>query len=289
MNPSFPYSLQPIAVLLTACAVLAACSASPTRPPGADDARGKLTQLQSDAQLASRAPVAIKEAEVAVAAAEVPRQDGALGHHLVVMADRKVDIAAAQAQSRLLEDQRKTLSEQRESARLDARTREADQARGEVRSARAEASAARSDGDSARQQAEELQRQLALLSARETDRGQVITLGDVLFATGKSELRGSAVGNLGKLAQFLNRYEDRSVTIEGYTDSVGSEDFNMALSQRRADSVKTYLVKQGVAASRLHSSGMGMSAPVSDNATATGRQQNRRVEVIISNPATPAG
>lgn len=282
MNLSSIFPLRPIAAVLTVCALTVACSASPTRPQGADAARDKLTQLQSDAQLASRAPVAIREAESAVAAAEVPRKDAALGHHLVVIADRKVDIAAAQAESRLLEDQRKTLSEQRERARLDARTREADQARGEVRSARAQVS-------SARQQTDDLQRQLDLLNARETDRGQVITLGDLLFATGKSDLKGGAAGNLGKLAQFLNQYEDRSVTIEGYTDSVGSEEFNRGLSQRRADSVKTYLVKQGVAANRLHSSGKGMSAPVSDNDTATGRQQNRRVEVIISNPAASAG
>lgn len=289
MNIPSISSLRPMAAVLSACALMAACSSAPTRAPGADDARAKLTRLQSDAQLATRAPVAIREAEAAVAAAEVPRDDAALAHHLVVMADRKVDIAAAQAESRLLEDQRKTLSEQQQHARLDARTREADQARGDARSARADADAARSGQDSARLQADDLQRQLTLLNARETDRGQVITLGDLLFATGKSELKGGATSHLGRLAQFLNQYEDRSVTIEGHTDSIGGEDFNLGLSQRRADAVKTYLVKQGVAAARLHSTGKGKTAPVSGNDTALGRQQNRRVELIISNAAVPAG
>lgn len=133
---------------------LGACSTAPIKPEGADAVRGKLTQLQSDPRLASRAPVAIKEAELAVAAAEQPRQDKDLEKHLVFMADHKVDIASAQAQARLLEDQRKSLGEQRESARLDSRTREADIARSDANYARSEADMARSDANSARDDAD---------------------------------------------------------------------------------------------------------------------------------------
>ena len=89
---------------------------------------------------------------------------------------------------------------------------------------------------------------------------------------------------MNKLVTFLNNHPDRSVVIEGYTDSVGSEDFNQALSQRRADSVRSYLVRQGISSARLSASGLGESDPVAGNESATGRQQNRRVEVIISNP-----
>jgi outer membrane protein OmpA-like peptidoglycan-associated protein len=89
---------------------------------------------------------------------------------------------------------------------------------------------------------------------------------------------------LNKLVFFLNKHPDRSVAIEGYTDSVGSEDYNQALSQRRADSVRSYLVRQGIGSGRLTASGMGMSDPVAGNDSAAGRQQNRRVEVIVSNP-----
>jgi len=290
-----------IGVVLIALS-LAACSASPKRPDGADNARSRLTQLQSDPQLASRAPVEIREADLAVRAAEEPQKDLLLARHLVVIADRKVEIARARAQSRLYEDQRVALSQQSETARLDSRTREADRATAEARSARAAADIARSEADIAREaanmarsdtelarrEAEDLQRQIAELNARETDRGLVMTLGDVLFETGMSDLRGGTTSNLEKLAIFLNKYQDRDVVIEGHTDSIGSDEYNYGLSQRRADSVKSYLVGQGVAANRLVTSGKGKGQPVASNETATGRQQNRRVEIIISNPNVSA-
>jgi outer membrane protein OmpA-like peptidoglycan-associated protein len=254
-----------------ASALLAACTAAPVKPPGAAQARSKLTQLQTDPNLASRAPVAIKEADTAVRAAETPQTDKALAAHRVYLADRKVETARALAETRYAEDQRTALSERRESARLDARTREADAAH-------------RAAGSSA-QQAVELQRQLDELQAKPTDRGLVLTLGDVLFTSGQADLKRGATGNLNKLVAFLNQYPDRSVMIEGYTDSLGSEDYNRGLSERRADSVKSYLVGQGVGAVRLTALGKGESEPVADNASAAGRQQNRRVEVIISSPS----
>jgi outer membrane protein OmpA-like peptidoglycan-associated protein len=260
-----------------ASVLLAACSTAPTRPEGAEEARSKLMQLQSDPQLATRAPVAINEAELAVRAAEQPQQDKELGEHLVFIADRKVETAAALAQSRFLVDQREMLSEQRESARLDSRTREVDRARSDAASARMNAAAAQ-------QQADVLQRQIAELNAKATDRGLVVTLGDLLFDTGKSELKGGAARNLSKLAVFLNENKDRNVMIEGHTDNVGTDGFNIGLSQRRADSVKAYLVGEGIAPSRIVTSGKGEASPVAGNDTASGRQQNRRVEVIIANP-----
>jgi outer membrane protein OmpA-like peptidoglycan-associated protein len=130
----------------------------------------------------------------------------------------------------------------------------------------------------------ELQRQIDALQAKPTDRGLVVTLGDVLFDTGKAGLKAGATSNLNKLAAFLNQYPDRTVVIEGYTDSVGSEDYNQGLSERRADSVKAYLASQGIGATRLSALGRGESDPVAGNESAAGRQQNRRVEVIISNP-----
>lgn len=285
------HSFKMLAITAAAAMMLSACSSAPMRPEGADEVRGKLTQLQSDAQLATLAPVAIKEAEAAVVAAEEPRKDAEYGKHLVTIADRKVDTARAQAQARLTEDQRKILSAQREGARLDSRTREADIARTDANIARTDADIARSqadmarmDTDAAKQKAADLQRQIAELNAKATERGLVVTLGDVLFATGRSELKGGSASNLSKLAAFLKQYPDRTVLIEGHTDNVGSDTSNVSLSQRRADSVKSYLMGQGVAAARLTSSGMGEGSPTAGNDSATGRQQNRRVEVVISNP-----
>ena len=300
--------LKTLVATAAASMVLAACATGMTKPDGAAQARDKLTALQSDSQLAARAPVEIKDAGDAVRAAEQPREENdETGRHLVFMADRKVDIAIAQAHARLLEDQRKGLSEQRESARLDSRTREADHARADANVARSDAEraetdanrarsqadaarmdteAARMDTDAAKAKAADLQKQIAELNAKETNRGLVVTLGDLLFATGHSDLKGGVVSNLGRLAAFLNKYPDRTVTIEGYTDNVGSADSNMGLSQRRADAVKSYLISQGIASSRLSAAGMGEGSPVSDNRSATGRQQNRRVEVIIANTVT---
>jgi len=280
--------------------LLAACATAPLKPDGAAEVRNKLTQLQSDPTLANRAPLTIKEAEAAVSAAEQPQADKELGAHRVYLADRKVETARAQAETSLAEDQRVALSTQRESARLDARTREADAAKGQVATARAEGAEQKEAADQARgianaamvaaasseREAAELQQQIDALQAKPTDRGLVLTLGDVLFASGRADLKSGANGNLNKLVAFLDKYPDRTVAIEGYTDNVGSEDYNQGLSERRADSVKSYLVGQGIGSARLSASGKGKSNPVSGNESADGRQQNRRVEVIISNPSS---
>jgi outer membrane protein OmpA-like peptidoglycan-associated protein len=281
--------------------LLAACTTAPVKPDGAAEARVKLTQLQSDPNLASRAAAAIKDADAAVRAAEQPEPDKEVAANRVYLADRKVDTARDLAEARFAEDQRSAITAERDRARLDARTREADAAKDQVATAQAESAAQRVAADQARseaattaqlaaassaQQAAELQRQIDVLQAKQTDRGLVLTLGDVLFTTGRADLKPGAAGNLDKLVAFLNKYPDRSVTIQGYTDSVGSEDYNQRLSERRADSVKSYLAEQGISSMRLSALGKGRSNPVADNDSAAGRQQNRRVEVIISNQTT---
>jgi outer membrane protein OmpA-like peptidoglycan-associated protein len=137
---------------------------------------------------------------------------------------------------------------------------------------------------SSEQQATEMQRQLDLLQAKPVDHGLVLTLGDVLFTSGRADVKRSAMGNLSRLVNFLDKYPDRRVAIHGYTDSLGSEEYNQGLSERRANSVKAYLAARGIDSTRLSASGMGQSDPVASNDSGGGRQQNRRVEVIISNP-----
>ena len=253
-----------------ASVLLAACAAAPVQPAGSAEARNKLMQLQSDQSLAGRAPLAIKDADVAVSLAEQPQADLELAAHRVYIADRKIDTARAQAETKLAEDQRAELSTQREDARLDARTHEADAAH---------AAAAASQAESV-----ELKRQLDELHAQVTERGIVLTLGDVLFATGRADLKPEATNNLLALITFLNSYPNRTAAIEGYTDSVGSDDANLLLSERRAESVRSYLTGKGIGAARLSASGKGEMQPVADNESVTGRERNRRVEVIISEP-----
>jgi outer membrane protein OmpA-like peptidoglycan-associated protein len=328
---SLPHKIRKLALVVSTSVLLAACASNPSAPDGADEVRSKLSLLQRDAQLAPLAPVEIQDAEQAVVAAEKPEKDAATGRHLVLLADRKVDIARAWAQSRLYEEQREDLSRASEQARLDSRTREADQARrdtavaenatavarnqaatarGDAADARGDAAIARNETDVAQDQAAiarnqtavarnqtavarsdnaatqlenaELERQILDLNGRTTDRGLVVTLGDVLFDTGQSTIQGGNTSNLDKLAVFLNRYSNRDVTIEGHTDNVGNNDTNQALSQNRANAVRSYLVAEGVAMDRFVASGMGENAPVASNDSDTGRQQNRRVEVIIA-------
>src|ERR1700683_188695 len=271
----------------------AACAAAPLKPDGAEEARNQLTQLQSDPNLGSRAPLAMKEADAAVTTAEQPQPDKELAAYRVYLAERKVATARALAEARLGEDQRAAISAQREKARLDARTREADVAENQVATARIAAASSQQEAAemqrqaaSSQQEAAEMQRQIDELQAKVTDRGLVLTLGDVLFESGRADLRSGADGKLNKLVAFLNKYPGKVVTIEGYTDSIGSADYTQALSQRRADSVRSYLVRGGIDSGRVTASGMGKSDPVADNDSAIGRQQNRRVAVIINNPPT---
>ena len=218
MNRTNSNTGHPVKLLVAVAVslVLAACASAPVKSTGAADARAKLTVLQSDPNLASRAPVQMSEAVAAVTAAEVVSQDDQeQGAYLAYLADRKVDTARARAEVSLAEDQRAKLAQQRDSARLDARTREADTAKNQVATARAEtdtakdqAATARAEQDSARiaaaQQTEELQRQIDELQAKPTDRGLVLTLGDVLFTTGMADLNAGAASSLDKTGRVLS-------------------------------------------------------------------------------------
>lgn len=247
--------------------LIAACAADATKDPGVARVRADLTAVQSDPHLANRAPVAMQNAEQAVRTAEMPSDDSTLTAHRVYIADRKVQTTKSLAQAQYAVDQRKALSEQSDQVRLDARTREAD--------------AATNKNQDLTNKNQDLLAELADLKARKTDHGIEMTLGDVLFSSGRSELKAGSAANLDKLATALNAAPDRRVTIDGYTDSQGGDDMNMALSRQRADAVSSYLIGRGVDSSRVTASGKGESLPVADNETATGRQLNRRVVVTI--------
>ncbi len=281
-----PASRVAFAAVLSA--VLAGC-ASAVKDPGADRARAALLELQADNELATRAPVAIRDAENAVRAAEQPQDDPAVAKQLAYVAERRVAIAKALAERRHAEDQLGSLTAEREKVLLGARTAEAEMARQRARTAQDRAQSALDEARSqqaaaeeARAETEMLRKQIEELNARPTDRGLVMTLGDVLFATGKAELQTGARNSLDRLVGFLERYPERTAVIEGHTDSAGSESYNLELSQRRADSVRTYLVTRGISPIRIVAQGKGEGYPIASNETAAGRQQNRRVEIIIS-------
>jgi outer membrane protein OmpA-like peptidoglycan-associated protein len=155
-------------------------------------------------------------------------------------------------------------AERAEKARMEAeeKVREAEQARAEI---------------------DQFLKKIAGLQAKQTERGIVLTVGDVLFAFDKSTLLPGATRNIDILVEFLRKFPNRNLLIEGHTDSVGSDDYNLTLSQKRADSVKEQLVAKGISLDRITTKGYGKQFPVASNDSEGGRQLNRRVEVTILN------
>jgi outer membrane protein OmpA-like peptidoglycan-associated protein len=146
----------------------------------------------------------------------------------------------------------------------------------------AQAAAAQSEQEKERLR-QQLREQLnVILETRETARGLIVNLSDVLFDTGSANLKPGAREKLARVAGILASHPDLHIEIEGHTDSVGGEDYNQRLSEKRAESVRAYLVEQKVSPSVVGTAGFGESQPVATNGTAAGRQQNRRVEIVVS-------
>ncbi|WP_404419990.1 OmpA family protein [Marinospirillum sp.] len=257
---------QAISAMLLALSLLvfAGCASTPESSDAAIQARNDLTELKQNPNLGDRARNEMAEAEQAVKLAEepLPESEADLNEHRVYLANQKIEIARAKATASYAEDQRDRLAQERDDKRLQSRTNEANRAK---------------------QSEAELKKQLNALQAEKTDRGIVLTLGDVLFATGSAKLETRADANLGRLADFLKQHPERRVVIEGHTDTTGNPASNQELSKNRADSVRTYLTQQGISSNRISASGMGQDRPLVSNDSALGRQQNRRVEVIIEN------
>jgi outer membrane protein OmpA-like peptidoglycan-associated protein len=238
--------------------------------PSLEQARLNYMQAQQNPQVASNAPVALREAEQALLRAEQAWEDDADQaevQHLAYVAERKTAIARASAEQKLAEAEVQKLGEERDQVLLENRSREALHAQQQAQVATARAT--------------QLEQELKELQARETERGLELTLGDVLFEVNQAHLKPGAMRNLYQLAEFLQKNPTRNVLIEGHTDSTGSEASNLDLSQRRAEAVRNFLISNGVSPDRITAIGHGEIYPVASNDTAPGRQQNRRVQVVV--------
>jgi len=170
-----------------------------------------------------------------------------------------------------------------EAEKAERSKKEAEQARLQSREEAEKAEKARRETEQAKAEIDQFLKDLSDLQGKMTERGIVLTMGDVLFSFGKADLSAGAVRNLDKITGFLEKHPDRNLLIEGHTDSVGSDEYNQALSQKRADAVKEALVGKGISPDRIVTKGYGKKFPVAGNDTESGRQLNRRVEVVILN------
>lgn len=237
---------------------LAAC-AGQQPSPALDQARGRVSAVSQDPTVAQQAPLELQRARQSLQAAEAAYErddDSEIVNHRAYIAAQQAAIAREVAQARAAREQIKGAEAERTRVLLEARER----------------------------QTQGLQRELADLQARQTPRGTVVTLGNVLFRVDSAELVPGATAQLDRLAEFLRNHPEARAEIEGYTDSSGSDTYNLGLSQRRADTVRQALVRSGVDPSRITARGFGEAAPVASNDTTTGRQMNRRVEVVVSGP-----
>jgi outer membrane protein OmpA-like peptidoglycan-associated protein len=228
----------------------------------------------------ARETVARERAEQAIARAEIEREN------LLLAESAKKAEADAKA-ARLARDQAEAKARAAEVARyeMEQRTRAAEAARLDAIARAREAEAAREAQAATQAKESRLKSVLSELSARETSRGVLLTLGDALFDSEQAALKPAAAPTVDKLASYLKEYPQRDVLIEGYTDSLGSEEYNRYLSGERASAVKQALLARGIAAERIQVKGVGEAKPIASNETAAGREQNRRVEVLITGNA----
>ena len=198
----------------------------------------------------------------------------------------------AEQQRRLAEQQAQLDAQKREQAEQARQAAEAAQAQAAAEAERARESAAQADAQKEAMRKQMLAQLNQVLQTRETARGLIMNLSDVLFDFGKYTLKPDAREKLAKVSGILLSHPDMNLQVEGYTDNVGSEEFNQKLSEQRADGVRDYLVSQGIAADSVTAKGFGKTNPIASNDTAKGRQQNRRVEIVVSGGAiggNPAG
>ena len=261
--------------------VLSACASAPQRNDQLEQARAEVQTLAANpmAQQAAnsdleQARTSLNQADSAFQQKKPPEQV----NHLAYLALRHAQAGEARVAEAAARQQVAKAQEERNRIQLQARERETQAAKAEAATARNTAAAAQSELANARQELNDLQ-------AKQTDRGMVMTLSDVLFDTGKATLKPGATRDLDRLATALKDNPSTRVKIEGYTDSVGSDSYNQELSERRARAVADALQSRGVPADRYQIEGLGKEFPVATNDTPAGRQQNRRVEIVFSDDA----
>jgi outer membrane protein OmpA-like peptidoglycan-associated protein len=266
---------------IAAAAIFASgCETAPKDEGALAEARNAVAKAQADPNVTRYAATELDRAQKLLTNAEAAADDSGAADqtaaHYAYLATQVARIAEQRAHAQVAAERIKAGEVERQKILLSARETE-------VQRARAEALNAQSQVAQAQAAREQLAAQLEDLQASQTDRGIVLTLDDVLFDTGRAELKAGAQRSLDQIASFLEQNPERSVQIEGFTDSQGPDDYNLELSQKRADAVAMAIMQRGVEAQRVRAMGYGEKFPVASNTSAGSRQMNRRVEIIVSN------
>lgn len=272
-------------VLLAAAALVGACSSMPNTTHLLDQTRSDYVAAQNNPNVAVYAQLEMKQAGDALGEANNAANNNDSDEKvdkLAYIAKQKIALTQEAAKQKSAEADVANAEKERNRFRLHQRTNEANQARANAEQSNVEAQIARSETADARARTAQLEAQLADLSARRTDRGMVVTLGDVLFGTDLARLNQDGMNQAKKLANILQQNPQRTVLIEGFADSTGSASHNKALSVRRARAVRNALQELGVDRGRVAIKGYGEAYPVASNDTAQNRQLNRRVEIVFS-------
>lgn len=286
-------------IVLAVAALLASCATGPKATTLLDQTRVEYRMVQASPNVATYAPLEMQKASDAMAKAEASAADRSSDadiDNLAYLARQQIALTQVVTKRKMAEAEIANAGKQRDQLVMDQRTNEANAA--QIRANRATQAAVLAQNDAARAQQQtllardaaanaelrnaQLETQLADLAAKKTDRGIVITLGDVLFGTDQARLNGQGIAAAQKLATVLQNNPQRNVLVEGYTDSTGAADYNQTLSERRAGAVQIALQQMGIAPGRVVMRGYGESFPVTANDTAQNRQLNRRVEIVLS-------
>jgi outer membrane protein OmpA-like peptidoglycan-associated protein len=249
---------------------LGACVTTAPPPNAAvESARAAVQAAESDPNVPKYDPLDLQTARNDLALAEdgAAHNGGSQTDHAAFIAMQTAHLAQVRASAKADDARVAEGQTERQQIEIAARNRE-------VQNATAATAAAT-------EEAARLKAEMEALKASQTSRGLVITLSDVLFNTGQAVLTSGAARKLDELAQVLTEHPDRRVQIDGFTDSVGPDAYNLDLSQRRAEAVKSALMSRGIDSSRIGTQGYGKAYPMASNADAGGRQLNRRVEIVI--------
>ncbi|MGZ8947282.1 MAG: OmpA family protein [Methylococcaceae bacterium] len=280
-----------VPLTLIAVAIVSGCNSMPHNS-SLDDAHSRYSNAQSSPEVTNLAALELKEAGDTLNKADSAlnkRESDDKVNQLAYIAAQQVGIAQETAKRKTAELAIANAEAKRNEVRLEARTAEADAAKDQAlmnqetidwQSTQLAVASANTERDLALIAEQEMQ--LQALNAKKTERGMVITLGDVLFSTDQAQLKSGGMRNVQKLAGFLTQYPQQKVLVEGYTDSTGSDSYNQDLSDRRAYAVRAALMDAGISSDRVATHGYGEAYPVAGNDTAASRQLNRRVEIILS-------